>query len=243
MKKCLINQPLGLGDILWVQPIIDHYISNGYEVFYPVGEVYYEIISKYINKNNLKWVRESDEFPLKYVYEKQIRNKFEIEGDIYLPLTYSQDHNNSSLMIGKYDFAGVTLNDYRDAYKIDRDHEREQVLIDTYGLVNNFIIVNETYGTFPHTKKHEIKLNTDIKIHMMSVQQDIDNGFHVFDWIGALEKAKEIHTVGTSICYLIDKYCIDNEIHIYERRTIDEPRTFSQEIKGVYQNPRWIYED
>jgi hypothetical protein len=26
MKKCLIYQPSGLGDIIWVQPIIDKYI-------------------------------------------------------------------------------------------------------------------------------------------------------------------------------------------------------------------------
>jgi hypothetical protein len=241
MKTCLINQPLGLGDILWVQPIVDHYINDGYNVIYPVGDSYYDIVSKYIHKNNLNWVRESDDFPMKFLYG--MTDKVELGEDLYVPLTHAQAHNNLSLMIGKYEFAGVPITDYRDAYEINRNYKREQLLIDTYHLMNDFIIVNEFYGTFPHTKRHEIKLDTNVKIHVMSVQQDIDNGFHVFDWIGALQKAQEVHSVGTSICYMMDKYCTDNEIHLYERRTIEEPRTYNQEVEGVYRNPRWIYED
>ena len=241
MKTCLINQPLGLGDILWVQPIIDHYINSGYIVIYPVGEIYYDIVSRYIKKEGLEWVRESDDFPLKFLYG--MMDKIEVGEDIYLPLTYAEAHNSLSLMIGKFDLAGVPVTDYRDAYKINRDYEREKLLVNTYGLHGDFILVNEVYGTFPHTKKHEINLDSNYKIHKMSVQQDIDNGFHIFDWIYALEKAKEVHTVGTSICYLIDKYCNENQIHLYERRTLEEPRTYNREIEGVYRNPRWIYED
>jgi hypothetical protein len=241
MKACLINQPLGLGDILWVQPIVDHYISDGYTVIYPVGDSYFDIVSSYIKKDNLQWVRESDDFPLKFLYD--MPERIELGEDIYLPLTHAQSHNSLSLMIGKYAFAGLPVTDYRDAYEIDRDYEREKLLMDAYDLHNDFIIVNEVYGTFPHTKKHDINIKSDSKVHVMSVQQDIDNGFHVFDWIGALQKAKEVHSVGTSICYMMDKYCTDNEIHLYERRTIDEPRTYNQEVEGVYRNPRWIYED
>jgi hypothetical protein len=241
MKTCLINQPLGLGDILWVQPIVDHYINNGYTVVYPVGDPYFDIVFSYIKKDNLQWVRESDDFPLKFLYG--MANKIELGEDIYLPLTNAQSHNSLSLMIGKYFFAGLPVTDYRDSYKINRDYKREKLLMDTYGLYDDFIIVNEVYGTFPHTKKHDINIQSDSKVHIMSIQQDIDNNFHIFDWIGALENAKEIHTVGTSICYLIDKYCNENEIHLYERRTLDEPRTYNREVEGVYRNPRWIYED
>ena len=45
MKKCVIYQPVGLGDILWVQPIVDKYLSEGYEVHFPVSELYYEMVS------------------------------------------------------------------------------------------------------------------------------------------------------------------------------------------------------
>ena len=37
-KICVIYQPGGLGDILWVQKIIDVIISEGYIVYYPVGK-------------------------------------------------------------------------------------------------------------------------------------------------------------------------------------------------------------
>ena len=52
-KTCLIYQPLGLGDIFWVQQIVDTIINDGYTIYYPVGEVYYKIVSKYITKKNL----------------------------------------------------------------------------------------------------------------------------------------------------------------------------------------------
>lgn len=241
MKTCLINQPLGLGDILWVQPIVDHYLESDYEVVYPVGDIYYDMVSSYIKKDGLNWCSESDDFPLKYFYG--MTDKVNLGEDIYLPLTYADMHNNSSLMMSKYEFAGIEPVDYRDSLKITRNYERENALIEAYGLKDGFIIVNETYGTYPNVKRHEINIQSNLKIHKMSFEQDNENGFHAFDWIGALESAEQVHSVGTSICYLIDKYCVHNEIHLYERRTLDEPRTYNREVQGVYRNPRWIYED
>lgn len=241
MKTCLINQPLGLGDILWVQPIVDHYIKNGYEVIYPVGDIYYDMVSSYLKKEGLHWYSESENFPLKYLYG--LPDKVNLGEDIYLPLTYADRYYNSSLMMSKYDFSGIELTDYRECLPIIRNYEREEILMNEYGLVGDFIIINEIYGTHPVTKRHEINIKSDFKIHYMSFEQDNANGFHAFDWIGALEKARQVHSVGTSICYLIDKYCVENEIHLYERRTLDEPRTYNREVQGVYRNPRWIYED
>ena len=40
MKKALINQPAGLGDILLIQPMVDDLLNRGYEVFHPVADVY-----------------------------------------------------------------------------------------------------------------------------------------------------------------------------------------------------------
>ena len=77
----------------------------------------------------------------------------------------------------------------------------------------------------------------------MNIAQDKDNGFHIFDWIMALENAKEIHTVETSLCYLIDKYCLTNDIHMYEKRTSSQPNTYYNNVNLVYRNPNWIYEN
>ena len=54
MPVCVINQPGGLGDIIWIQPIVDHMIDRGYEVIYPVKGVYYEMLKRSLEKPGLE---------------------------------------------------------------------------------------------------------------------------------------------------------------------------------------------
>ncbi len=240
-KTCLIYQPLGLGDIIWVQPILDVIIADGYTVYYPVSDVYYDIVSQYIIKNNLVWKKESENFPLKDHY-KDI-NIFQTNNQLYLPLSYADRYfPECSVMISKYYLLSIPIEDYRKHFEIFRNYEREKKLIDTYQLHSNYVLVNKSFGT--ESKIRNIQLDTDpsIKIHTMSIDQDKKNGFHIFDWIGALENALEIHTVETSLCYLIDKYC-NNKLHMYEKRTQEESNTYYRNVALVYRNPNWIYEN
>jgi len=240
-KQCLINQPLGLGDILWVQAIVDKYVDLGYEVVYPVGDIYYDMVSEQIIKPGVTWHKLSEDFPMKAVMN--VTNRMEAGDQLYVPVNVATYHSNAPLMLAKYDFDGMALpDDYRDHFEIKRDLEREQKLIDTYGLHGDYIIVNEYFSTPPTTIKHTINVEADCHVHHMDVLQDNEYGFRLFDWIGALQGAKSIHTVGTAICYVIDKYC-DNDMHLYERRGDGQPRTFHREVEGVYKNPRWVYED
>ena len=49
MKKiCIINQPQGLGDILYLQKIGYHYQDQGYEIYWPICDFYSSYISDYI---------------------------------------------------------------------------------------------------------------------------------------------------------------------------------------------------
>lgn len=239
-KTCLIYQPLGLGDILWVQPIVDTIISEGYTVYYPVGSVYYDIISSYIKKKNLIWVRESDDFPLKQYYG-QI-NVHQNESELYLPLSYADRYvPKASVMSSKYYFLSIPIKDYRKSFSIKRNYERENKLMQTYGLVDDYIIVNNSFGT--EAQQRDLEISSDLKVHYMSIEQDRKNAFHIFDWIMALENAKEIHTVETSLCYIIDKYCLNNELHMYEKRTSVQSNTYYNNVNLVYRNPNWIYEN
>lgn len=241
MKFCLVYQPLGLGDILWVQGIVDHFIEQGYDVVYPVGEVYYDMVSKYVDKQGLTWYNESDDYPMKQI--TGVTSPLKSDEQVYMPLQYADRHVSAPLLLTKYIFAEVALpDDYRDHFDIKRDYDREQRLIDTYELYGDYVIVNESFATKPTTLKRNIDIATGARVHRMSIEQDELNGFHVFDWIGALQQAQAIHTVQTSICLLIDKYC-NNDMHVYERRTDGGPRTFHHEIENVYKNQRWIYED
>jgi hypothetical protein len=239
-KLCLIYQPLGLGDIIWILPIIDTIINSGYDVYYPVGDVYYDMVSEYIQKDNLFWVRENDNFPLKHHY-----GKFEVvdnDTELYLPIRYADRYfPNCSTMIAKYYFLSVPIVDWRKSFSLKRNLEREEKLIQTYGLSEDYILVNRSFGT--EYQDRNLTIESDKNVHYMNVEQDKLNGFHLFDWVLALERSKEIHTVETSLCFLIDKYCLDNEIHIYEKRKENEENTFYRHINLVFRNPNWIYEN
>jgi hypothetical protein len=77
----------------------------------------------------------------------------------------------------------------------------------------------------------------------MSLEEDKKNGFRLFDWISALENASEIHTVETSLCYLIDKFCNDVKIYMYEKRLVNEEKNFFNNVVSVYKNYGWVYEN
>ena len=240
-KTCLIYQPLGLGDIIWVQPIVDVIITDGYTVYYPVGDAYYDIVSQYIVKDNLIWKKESEGFPLKDHYKDM--NVFQTNNELYLPLSFSDRHfPECSVMISKYYFLSIPIVDYRKHFEINRNYEREKKLISTYGLDGEYIILNQFFGTQSKARKFDLNVNKNIKIHTMSIEEDKKNQFHIFDWIGALQNALEIHTVETSLCYLIDKYCA-NKLHMYEKRTQEESNTYYRNVALVYRNPNWIYEN
>ena len=232
---------MGLGDILWEQAIVDHFIDDGHEVIFPVDDTYYEMVSSSIIKPGLSWCRTNDEFPLKYVYQNE--QPLYSNGLVYLPLRYADKYISAPLMLGKYTYAQLPApEDYRNHFEITRNFNKEQDLIKLYNINPDTTIVNESFGPPDNPIRHSIHLETAGHVHYMSASDDINNGFCLFDWIGALQLAKAIHTVGTSVCYIIDKYC-DNDMHIYERRGEGWPRTFHKEIEGVYKNPRWVYED
>ena len=51
MKKCLIKQPAGIGDILFCQKIVYKLLNDGYEVWWPVDDCA-EWIGDYISGPN-----------------------------------------------------------------------------------------------------------------------------------------------------------------------------------------------
>ena len=58
--------------------------------------------------------------------------------------------------------------------------------------------------------------------------------YTIFDWIGVMEKAQSIHTVGTSIVFLMDAFdSMPKEMHLYSR--IDKPHsTYDFLLKKEY---------
>ena len=135
----------------------------------------------------------------------------------------------------KYEFVGLDYTDWYKYPKIERNLEREQDLEnflqnENSFNVEDFILVNRFYGT-THQERREAnipKFDNEVTIK----EYDFDRPF---DWIGLALKAKEIHTVDTSFCWIFRVLDITN-LTLYGRGV----ETTFEYCKG-YCDDRWEF--
>lgn len=232
MPNCLIRQPAGLGDILYIQKICNHYFSLGYEVFLPIVDYYYDVVKKHLSVSNINICRENQDFPMKDLYNStNIRPmKNNRTGDLYIPLQYANyGYKEDVILYSKYNMVNIDFSDWKDFFSIKRDIEKEERLY--YDILKleqgeEYIFVNNKFATPPDLHQREIILPKNKKI----VEMNFINGYNVFDWLKVFEEAKEIHTVDTSICYLIEKLSTKNKKFLYSRNRPDRGFEYIRKI-------------
>lgn len=196
MDKITIYQPVGLGDILFCQKIAHKLIEYGYTVYWPMSKYYW--ISDYIKKDKLIWS-----------HPKQPSESLVLQHSI-------ETNHPYDLMTCKYDMIGKTLphinynlhsinwNDWSNYLLINRNIEKENHLFyNVLGLKDGdeYIFTNKMYGVGQYnTNVGNNIIDKSIKV----IELGFINGFTLFDWSKVLENASEIHTVDTSINYLIE---------------------------------------
>lgn len=220
MKKIFINQPRFLGDILFVMSIAQYYLVNGHEVFFPMEDSYLENtpFEKYFP--GIKFIPLSDFSD--FSYYRELRNiKIEDEKKVVLNLINTDRYKNH--MEKKYSILNFPVDMWRKV-RIKRDLDSEEKLLQKLGITNDekFNLINEYYSN-KKTKYMNLKTGNNFKnIYLEKIE-----GFNLIDWMGVIEKASSIHTVHTSIQYLID--IMDNittDLHIYPRVEIYEPHEY-----------------
>jgi hypothetical protein len=243
MKNCLIYHHCCLGDLVYTHSVARHIIDQGYKVYWPVvGN--HRLLQKYLKIDNLIWCSENDDFPMKEYY-KQGKSIDLDNGDKYLALMPEADSIPTHQWMAKRHFwardkLGIEFGDFRRNVKINRDLDREKKLIETYGLHGDYILANDI---FSYLNEVELNITSDLPVHYMHVDKDIENGFNFFDWILAMQNAKEIHVVHSGLAYLVDKYCNKNKIYLYERMPKNNPDSkyeYHESIAWVFRNPNWI---
>jgi hypothetical protein len=219
-KICLIRQPAGIGDIFFTQKIAKSYISQGYTVVWPVISQF-EFIKDYIKTDGLIFVNENADFPHRNIYREGYSQPMTIDNLVYLPIQHFDRHYpNHSVMQAKYKMMNMDSSDWLNYFDFERNLEREQKLIDHYGVQDKeFVFVNRMYGSPPDSKPC---------VHMGQFENSIEMEYlgwdNLFDWIGLLLKAKHIYTVETSILYIISKLGLKN-VTVYSRHN---PPSFHQ---------------
>lgn len=209
MDKITIIQPQGLGDILFTQKIAHKLIDYGYKVYWPLG--IYRWISNYMITDNLIW----SECP---------------EESHILRLNNSIESNHPyDIMTCKYNMIGNTMNflqkelhniDYKDwcqYFNFKRNYDKEnQLFFDVLKLNegDEYVLYNSKYGV---GQINQNVTNHIEKINMRKIDLSFIDGFTLFDWCKVIENAREIHTVDTSVIYVVEKLKTNSELFLYPR--------------------------
>ena len=210
-KKILMDQPGFIGDIIFVMAIAQKYANDGYIVDFPVFPEYVTnpSIQKYFPTINFISMNDFSNYN-RYHSVKMIED----ENYKCLPLRASASRRSDQHMKEKYEFLGLDFNMWRDI-EINRDYDAENKLMKKIGIEKGmkYNLINEYHMYF--FEKISIPVNNSEKnIYMSKI-----DGYSVFDWIGIMENAKSIHTVGTSLIFFMDSLStMPKNMHLYPRK-------------------------
>jgi|688.fasta_scaffold06195_12 hypothetical protein len=225
MKTILINQPRGLGDILFSQKIIHKLVENNYFVYWFTNEYFW--LKDYINIKNFEFTNHI------------------LPTDFFLNLQDSIEENHPyDIMTCKYKMIGKTLPnlpenlhniDYTDwelYFNFERNFQKENELFSNIlNLDDNeeYILLNRRYGINQY--KNEI-LNEISNKNKKTIELSYISNYTLFDWCKVIENATEIYTVDTSILMLIEKLKLKSKTNIlYPRHHEHTPKCLNKLFK------------
>lgn len=217
--KVIINQPFGIGDILFLSPLVKHIEAE--EIIWPVVDHYYWI-KDYIQINNLTFIKQSE-----------FRHT---EGYSEIPFQHAHSivPQAEDCMQAKYILFKADPELWR-TISFNRNKEKEEQLKQHLNISVNdkFIFVNNNFAGPEYNYKVDISLETNLRI----IYQEYIEGFTLLDWCGVLEQAKEIHTVSTSLFFVIEALNLEKtQLHLYPRKPLDVDLS---PIKSLISN-KWI---
>lgn len=220
MEQIIINQFAGLGDILFIEPIVRKYFRDGYHVIWPVNDDIYWI-KDYITY--VEFVKKSN-YPMDY---EQAHFAYEYLGIPVLPVRFSnpiyrgfEPHygdDKPNWMLDKYRLLHLDLNLWK-TLEFTRNIKKEDELFNLLGLKygQEYNLVNRNYGGGFNDANISIHNSYDLN---PLIELKFIEGYTLLDWTKVIENATTIHTVETSIIYLIENLDIKaKEIHLYPRK-------------------------
>ncbi len=217
-KSLVIYQPRFLGDIIFICSLAQYFSKIFREVLIPVDP---DLISKVKINQYIPFIKF---IPLsEYVFPAQsiLPGFYYFNDHVLLNLSNTSIYKNH--MGKKYKLASLPIEQWRELTVIRnplKELELSEFLKITngekYNLINSMYSNKESNTFFPEIN------NSYRNILLQKIE-----GFNLFDWMGVIENAHTIHTVHTSLQYLIDLIPkTTNELHIYPRYEIHEPHSY-----------------
>lgn len=227
-EKLVVNQFAGLGDILFLIPLIRELQNEGNTVLWPIIPQYLSIAEhfpdiNFVNKDN-------------YALPFNDRGRpMTIHGQM-LPYRFAAENLGVGLqqcMQAKYRLFGHDHNIWRNLYW-KRNRIREAKLITMLGAKGEFNLANRYYGLDSAFSITPQITNGYKVIEMIHIPE-----FSLIDWMGVIELAKEVHVANSSINYLIELSNIDVPCYMYKRGLWNE--VGFEYTSQLWQNKCWRF--
>jgi len=238
INKILINQPAGIGDIFFCQKIA-YALHETYnvDIIWPVISEF-SWIKEYIKVPFIYFVDWNDNFEGKDILiNNNLSHIFTLNNYLIIPLNKADwNYPGISVMDAKYKLVNLDFNDWSDYFNFKRNIDKENELYyNILGLKDNseYIFVNRQFASPPET---QICKYIDLNKFSYYIEMKYINNFTIFDWCKVIENAKEIHTVETSINYIIDKINPKGKLEMYSKHT---PPNYNQ-IQHLFKS-NWNY--
>lgn len=208
------NQFFGLGDIIFTQQLAK-VIADGRTILWPVFPQFVEGLNRaYPDVKFIDWKQLPIDYNRTGQYETDLAG---IGPCTILPFRFACDMLQlpyDECMRAKYKLYGLDFEIWRDGADWRRDSMHEAHLYTQLAPIDDssYVLVNDTFGSdcklsiiMPFVKKEEIFM-------------EVLPTYSLFDWGGIIEEATAIHTVNTSIIYLLEMLELKApEVHLYQR--------------------------
>jgi hypothetical protein len=238
-KAVIINQcGGGLGDQLFIEPIMRHFHERGFVVINVVMPEHFWL-SEYIQYVHYRRLNEMPGFD-----REQCTGHYEYEGLPVIPLRFANplvkgiephcgdDRNN--WMYDKYVYMNMPVDTWK-TLQWTRNEAKEEKLFRSLRITGDYTFVNDNFGGGFASAGSEIKTELPI-VKMRKIE-----GYTMLDWAKVIINASEIHTVETSVIYMIESLPVKAEMwHLYPRRPYD---TNCDQVKNILSLDKWIFHE
>lgn len=187
-------QAFGLGDCIFEQTIVRK-IANGNPIEWPVEPQFLEGLQRAYP--DITWLDKNTAG-----IDLERREDYVKDGRRYLPLRWCDTNYKAPYarcMALKYEYYGHDFHTWKQMARWSRNMRRELTLKHYIGAIDEpYALVNRYFGSSSQLRAYIPPVSGLKEIEMRTLL-----GYSLFDWARVIEGATEIHTVSSSIFYLL----------------------------------------
>lgn len=208
----IINQFLGLGDILFLVPLVRKWLSEGHDVIWPVADEYFDLKDYF---PDIQFVKKS-EFQMNYSNRTDFMHRWQYGVYQVKSLRWNLSRSYQESMTTKYTMYGEDYNMWREL-RWERNYEKEKELKEKMGAKGKYCLVCNEFGNITDGGQDYRKLVVPADGKYIFLRRV--PGYSMLDWAGIIEDATEIHAVSSSTLYMFEVLNLKaKEINLYSRK-------------------------